>query len=291
MVRESTLMVGAINIAMHTPHSPARYVELFDKIYSMKKIVEAHGVHGALIGNLYRLQKDSPEDGLIGEFYQFIQLDPNEPWFDLESKDEASEDDIQSIVIPEKLKPHLARFPFVFFPKGHRLYIQLKSKNRSFGVKTAAKVMEALLVDQRLEEFGPIEVTVEPDRNSVASIFEIPYIHQLKIELVRPNPDDHQDAERRLLDRLQNQGAKKMVVALSSSRSTTLEPDEETKTLARVAASNGYVYASGHDASDHPVERSTKDSPWVERPVYDSQLQTSNDVLYETAAQMHVQLA
>jgi Domain of unknown function (DUF4747) len=290
MARESFIPIGALNIAMHAPHSPARYVELFRRLYSMKKIVNARGVNGALIGNLYPLRKGQPEDGLTGEFYQFIQLDAEEPWFDLLSKNEASDDDRQAIVIPDNLKPHLARFSFIFFPKGHRLYIQLKNKNRSFGIQTASIVMKGLLADQSLEVYGPIEVTVEPEVDSVASIFKIPYIHELKIELVRPNPDDHQDAERELLERLEKQQAKKMTVSLTSSRSESLKPDEDTKILAKVAASNGYVYASGRDSSDQPIVRSTREMPWIEHAVYDSNLQSANEVLYQTAAQMHKQI-
>lgn len=290
MARESFIPIGALNIAMHAPHSPAKYVELFRRLYSMKKIVNARGVTGALIGNLYPLRKGQPEDGLTGEFYQFIQLDTDEPWFDLLSKNEASDDDRQAIVIPDNLKPHLARFSFIFFPKGHRLYIQLKHKNRSFGIQTASIVIKGLLADQSLEAYGPIEVTVEPEVDSVASIFKIPNIHELKIELVRPNPDDHQEAERELLERLEKQQAKKMTVSLISSRSESLTPDEDTKTLAKVAASNGYVYASGRDSNEQPIVRSTRQMPWVEHAVYDSNLQSANEVLYQTAARMHKQI-
>ncbi len=291
VARESYIPIGVLNIAMEEPHSPARYVQLFRKLYSMRKIVDARGVNGALIGNLHNLRREDPEAGLTGEFYQFIQLDINEPWFDLESRDAASPDDIQSIVIPEKLKPHLARFSFIFFPKGHRLYIQLKSKNRTFGIRTAASVIKALLTDKRVNDFGTIEVTIEPDQESVAAIFKIPHIHQLRIELLRPNPDDHQEAERKLLDRLQKQGAKKMLVALSSGPASTIQPDEETKFLAKVAASNGYVFASGRDYADHPVERSTRETPWIENAVYDADLKTANDVLFDTAREMHARVA
>ena len=275
---------------MHTPHSPSRYVQLFRRLYSLRRIVTARGVTGAIIGNLYPLHRDRPEEGLAGEFYQFIKLDPNEPWFDLESKDEASPDDIETIVIPEKLKPHLARFSFVFFPKGHRLYVRLKNGNRRFGIQTASAVVKRLLEDPRLVEFWSEEVTIEPDKNTIASIFRIPYLRQLRIELVRPNPDDHHDAEKRLLERLQNQGARKMILALNSGRGDTLSPDEETKTLARVAASNGFVVATGRDAFDQPVEESTRDKPWIEPLTFYSDLQTAEDALLEAACQMHAEL-
>ena len=76
MARESRFPVGVINIAMHAPHSPARYTQLLRRLYSLRQIVTARGVTGAVIGTLYSLDRDNPEIGLSGEFYQFIQLDP-----------------------------------------------------------------------------------------------------------------------------------------------------------------------------------------------------------------------
>lgn len=290
MARESTIHIGVINIAMHSPHSAMRYVELFEALYQRRKIIGTRGTTGTLIGALHPINRDNPEQGLNGEFYQFIHLDPNEPWFDLDNNEEATQDEVNGIEIPEHLKPHLARFPFVFFPNGHRLYIQLKNKHRSFGVQSAAKVMTALLADSYLSNFGQIEVTIQPDLDSVNTIFRIPTLHHLKIELVRPNPDDHDDAERRLLERLENQGASKMVVTLSAPRYQSLSPDVDTRTLATVAASNGYVYAVGRDDSNTKIELSTKQFPLTERFRYDSEVQTANDALIQKAREIHTEI-
>jgi hypothetical protein len=115
-------------------------------------------------------------------------------------------------------------------------------------------------------------------------------MHHLIIELVRPNPDDHDDVEKRLLERLEKQGAKKMQVTLSSPRNGVLTPDEDTKILARVAASNGHVSVSGKDAHNQPVNRSTVNAPWIESFPYNPDLQLSNDVLLTVANKMHGQL-
>ncbi|MFZ6727401.1 DUF4747 family protein [Undibacterium sp. MH2W] len=283
MVKESVVHICAINIAMHNPHSADRYVRLFNKIFSLKKIIPTRGLNGVLMGSLRELVKDEPWKGLTGEFYQFIQLDSNEPWFDLDSKDEASTDDLKKIVIPEKLKPHLARFVFIFFPREHRLFVQVKSGSRSLGPATVKAVMERLLADDNLEEFGTIEVTVIPEFDSVDKIFALPYLRTIKIELVRPNPDDHDEAERLLLERLISQNAKKMTVELNSNRTMQLTPDDQTKVLAKVASTNGSVVATGKDNHGKSVKISTVDTPLLERIYYSTAIQTMHAAFYEAA--------
>jgi len=279
--------VGVLNISMEAPHSPERYVQLLETIHSLRRIVSARGTTGAIIGSLWPINKNSPEDGLSGEFYTFIQLNPGESWFDIEKKDEASADDRKEINIPDKLKPHLARFPFVFFPKGHRLYLRLETeKKRKFGVKAAQAVIRRLLVSKEIAKFGKIEVTVEPDKNVLQEIFEIRELNSLKIELVRPNPDDHGSMEKRLLDRLNAQNSAKMTVTLSAAGSDGLKPDEEMKGLAQVAASNGYVHGRGRNAAGQIINMSTRNDPWIEYFDHDANIQTEEMSLQDAAARM-----
>jgi hypothetical protein len=145
------------------PHSPEKYIELIRTTYKLRRIVSSRGVHGALIGSLYPLDKLNPLNGLTGEIYRFIQLDPNEPWFNVQNNEAAKEDELKEIKIPDHLKPHLARFSFVFFPRGHRFYIELRRNGKTIGPSTVSAIMKALLSDAKLEIFGDIEVTVEPD--------------------------------------------------------------------------------------------------------------------------------
>lgn len=290
MTRDSRIDIGILNIAMHTPHSPADYVRLISETYRSKHMVASRGINSALIGALDYVEQNEPIKGITGEIYRFVDLDPNEPWFNVTNKKEASEDEVKKISIPDHLKPHLARFSFVFFPVGHRLYLEMKNHGKSISLLAAAAIFEALLSDNKsLEKFGPVEVTVIPHHDALKNIFRIPFIHQLKIELVRPNPDDHEEEEKKLLLRLEKNRAKTMQVTLKSSRSESLIPDAEIKTLAKVAASNGYVCASGRDSSDEPITRSTKDYPWIERVTYNPDLQARNEVLLQAAARMYHQ--
>lgn len=283
MARKHSVPIGVLNIAMHTPHSDARYVELIQALYRLGKPIRTRGTSGALLGKLYAESESRSEDAIIGEFYTFLYLDPNEPWFNLQRNEEAIDDELNELKIPPYLKPHLARFLFVFLAEGHRMYIQLRNGKRSLSIKAAALAIKTLLADERMDNFGTVEVTVEPARNSVQKILDMDFLHSLRIELVRPNPDDHQDDEKRLLEELSNRHARKMKYELTSERHEPLEVDEEIKTLARVASSNGYVMGSGRDVNDAPVELSTRDTPFIERPTFDPKEYTLKRFILEQA--------
>ena len=290
MPKTSFFPVGAINIAMHSPHSVDQYVALFKKMYQLKRIIPIRATTGVMIGNLTSRVKDKPEEGLSGEFYHFLFLEPGEPWFDVDRKDQASEEERLAIKIPDNLKPHLARFSFIFFPKGHRLYVQLKTENRSFGIKNVAKMLSILVKDESLGTFPHIEINTEPDSEVLEQILKMPYLRHLQIDLVRPNPDDHEEAGRKMLERLERQNAKKIVVRLDAVSGGALIPDAKTKTLAKIAASNGHVSGAGLDASLIPVNYSTKETPYIEQATYDPDVQTMNDALYYLAMQMHASI-
>jgi hypothetical protein len=283
MARRHSVPIGVLNIAMHAPHSKARYLELIKALYRLGKPIRTRGTSGALLGKLYAESETEFEDAAIGELYTFLYLDPNEPWFNLQRNEEAVDDELHELKIPAYLKPHLARFLFVFLTDSHRMFIQLKTSQRSLSVNAAALAMKTLLADERMKDFGTVEVTVEPARNTVQKILDMVFLHSLRIELVRPNPDDHQDDEKRLLEELSKRHARKMKYELTSERHEPLQVDEEIKTLARVASSNGYVMGSGRDRNDTPVELSTRDTPFIERPTYDPKESTLKQFLLDQA--------
>ncbi|WP_449427207.1 DUF4747 family protein [Rhodanobacter umsongensis] len=287
MTHERKVPISALNIAMHEPHSPQAYVDLMLGLYAMRRIVNVRTLTGVLIGSMYPFDRRHPDRGLTGEIYQFTNLDRSEPWFDVNALDEASEDDVKDIKIPDHLKPHLARFNYVFFPHGHRFYVQTRNKNRTLGVQSVLKFFRLLLSDESAPQSPPIEVTVEPDRDTIAQILKIKYLKRLEITLVRPNPDDLSVAEKRLLKKLSHQGARQMDVRLHADSSQNLEPDVETVTLAKVAASNGAVVGSGRDAANNPVLMSTVDQPWKEVAHFDEDVQTEKAAIIAKAQEMH----
>lgn len=239
---------------------------------------------------MYPLEKNHLDRGLTGKIYQFTNLDRSEPWFDVNTLDEASEQDVKEIKIPEHLKPHLARFSYVFFPHGHRLYVQTRNKNRTLGIQSAQKFFRLLMASKSAPATPPVEVTVEPERDTIAQILRIKYLKRLEISLVRPNPGDLDAAEKRLLRKLSRQDARQMDVKLYADSNNDLDPDEETIILAKVAASNGAVVGRGRDAANNAVMMSTVDQPWREVAHFDEDVQTEQAAMIAKSKEMHEQL-
>lgn len=104
-----SISIAALNIAMHKPHSPERYVSMMREAHSLRYLVRQGSLKCAMIGSLYTDDKENPEEGLHGELYLFIKLDPSEPWFNVETKEPASAEDVEAISIPTHLLPHLRR--------------------------------------------------------------------------------------------------------------------------------------------------------------------------------------
>ncbi|RFQ09639.1 DUF4747 family protein, partial [Pseudomonas sp. ATCC 13867] len=49
-----------------------------------------------------------------GELYKFLKLDAAEAWFNLRDMDEATNEDVAELVIPEHLKPHFQTISVYF---------------------------------------------------------------------------------------------------------------------------------------------------------------------------------
>jgi Domain of unknown function (DUF4747) len=284
MQRTRSITVSCLNIAMHTPHSKQRYVELLASAFSSRRMVRLGSVHGGMIGSLYGVGSENEEKELNGELYRFLKLDPTEPWFNSQTKEAASPNDLETLSIPNHLLPHLQKIPFIFKPATHRFYLVSKDRKNNLSAGAAKQLLEGLFNHLVAEgKFPPVEITVEPDRNALEEIFNLKSLEHLAIELVPPNPDDGEEIEKRLKDKLKKQNVRKQTVLLDAERNQSIKPDEETVALAKVAASNGKVTASGHDATGVKQELSTVDRPMRELVLHDPNVETLFDALRRTS--------
>ncbi|MEX8511159.1 MAG: DUF4747 family protein [Leptothrix ochracea] len=280
MERTRTITVSCLNLAMHSPHSRKRYVELLSTAFSAKRMVRLGSVHGGMIGSLYGTASASAEKELTGELYRFLKLDPDEPWFNAQTKAAASPGDLEALSIPQHLLPHLQRIPFLFKPGTHRLYLISKDRKDSLSPSAAKQLLDGVFQPLTSEGlFPPVEITVEPAKDALDEILSLKSLEHLVIELVPPNPDDGDDIEKSWKERLKKQNVRKQTVQLDSERNQTIKPDAATVALAKVAASNGKVTASGHDAAGVKQDLSTIDKPLRERVLHDPNVETLFDAL------------
>jgi hypothetical protein len=79
---------------------------------------------------------------------------------------------------------------------------------------------------------------------------------------MRPNPDDLGDDFRRVMDSLEDEGARSQKIEkIKAAKTPTLIPNADTKKLAVIASTNGYVSGEGKDESGTPVFESTEEHP------------------------------
>lgn len=286
MSRTRIIRIAALNVAMHEPHSAERYVSMLKDAYALRYMVRHGELHGAMLGSLYLEDPEEPTKGLNGELYRFVKLDPEEPWFNAETREMATDDDIGDIRIPGHLLPHLQRIAFVFKPDAHELWFISHDRKNHLGPQAARSLFQKLFDHLSvLREYPQIEVTVIPEAESLEHMLAIPTLERLVIDLKRPNADDGANEEQRLLRKLERQHAQRMRTELVATKNDSIQPDAETRSLAEVAARNGNVTVIGRDAAGLRIEDSTEERPLIESVLVDPNLETEMDVLKRVSGQ------
>lgn len=285
MARESrSIRISALNVAMHKPHSPQLYMNLFRDAQRLGTLIKLGELHGAILGTL-----DGPEEYirgavLTGEIYRFVQLDPSEPWFNLRTSDAASDDDMVSVSIPEHLLPHLQRISYVFRPDNHQLWFISQDRKDRLGPQTAVAFFQRLFDVVHTEgKCSQVEVTALPDIESLEKLLSLHKLERITIDLKRPNADDGDAEEARWLERLEKQGVKRQETVLVANAGESIKPDAETRSLAEVAARNGSVKVVGKDSGGLRVVESTVAKPMVLTRFVNSSIETGMDVLKRTS--------
>ncbi|WP_158072281.1 DUF4747 family protein [Achromobacter xylosoxidans] len=280
MTRTRTFDVGGINLKVHTRHTASEYVELWRALYTMRGTV-LWGPQAMMIGEAQRLNPDDPESPIFGHIYKFLNINPNDPWFDIQKRKPATDEDISQVSIPDFLKPNLRFVPYLFLPKKHRLYLITKAGagvSDAMAASTAGRMLEKLTERERIvKRFGKVEINVLKNKKAVEDLLEWPVIKRLEIFIERPNALEDED-EQAILDRLEGMRAEsQQVVYKKATGVKTLVPDQRLKTLARAAADNGVVKVIGRNKQGVKDEASSKQFPLHETTTYEPSKMTLTD--------------
>ena len=171
------------------------------------------------------------------------------------------------------------------------LFYESYYTGHSLGHSHALKLLRGIFDDALVvEKFGEIDVTTIPSKERLNEAMKIPQMDRLHMVINRPNADSLADAEQRVLRRLSAQNARRQTEELVAISGESIEPDEDTKTLARIASRNGEVTVKGKDREDHPVTYSTKNHPWDEKAYYDPETQTAFNTFSDNAEQSYAKL-
>lgn len=277
------LVLSVINITLPEPHTPQRYIKAMRDAYARQLVVKVRGDFAGMIGSLRQDEMDTSI--LHGEFYKFLDLQAESGWFDLRQLRPAKPDELAAIQIPEHLRPHFQFLPFVFYANCHRLVMVSRDGEDVITPAQAARVLKGAL---RAAGEQP-EVTVEPQREVLEEILTMPRLRKLTLTIVPPNTDGLGEAERQLVEQMRDQNARRLLVELGSRDAGGLRPDERTRTLARIAQSNGKVEAKGGERGKIQTV-STTDHPLEDKATYDPNVEERRAVLLSRARSLLVRL-
>lgn len=271
---------------MPAPHNAQRYIDLFQRAYFMKRPINLRGDFAGMIGGC-RVEEQNDSYVVKGEFYKFFDLKLDGQWFNTLEQKPAEDTELAEIHIPDYLKPHFQIFPFIFLPASHRLFFITKDQQENFSPGQAQKMLSVIFEDLMLvREFGEIEITIEPSTETLQRIFSMPRLKNLHIEVTPPNPDDHEEAELKLFNRMGALGADKQVLELSSKKPSGLHLDADIKTLAEIAQSNGKVCGRGEDETGQTISVSTAEHPFLEKVEFNPTTQPRSEALFSKALEL-----
>ena len=214
----------------------------------------------------------------------FTEVDLTKPVFNIKSKKQAEESDVLQIKWPEHLRPEHQKSEFMILPSSHRMFFDVGS----LGPFSARKLMETLLNASVVRKSNyPVEVLLEQDEDELEKILSLKELRTLDIVVTRPNPDVMGGQfEKQFKDQMKNQKARKFTSSLEAEEGKSLEPNEDTKKLAQVALSDGFVVGKGRNKAGRAVTVSTESHPLREIVFYDPKEQNSLDALFDVATKL-----
>lgn len=261
MPRNSKVEVAGVNIRI-PKEADRNYTALIETIRDVRRGVRVFGHSYVAISHF-----DSREG--VGIFSKYTEIDVDGDWFDLEDFDSASEDDLDSIVIPENLRPNLDQFYFKIDADIHVLGFEKYGDSRSLSTRSIEKYFEESLTwPEVVNRFGRVEADIIKSYGEVERLLELPELKELKLTIRRPNPDDVGDGLAELIEeRLREQNGDEYEEVLKARGKRSLKPNARTKALARVAAENGDVKAKSL-VDGVMVPHETDESPLTEVRTY-----------------------
>ncbi len=257
MPRRVKCEVGGLNVRVH-PHDNDQYRELFRMLFDLRSIIPIRGDRSGLITSLRRI--GDHDDYVDGVLTTFLEFDVEGPWFDTDTMEEASDNELQKVVIPDHLRPNARQFHFRFYFEKHELIFELYGQGDRLTHQSALAFFRGLFDEKSVaNRFGDVKVTIIQSRGSIDTIFAIPRITDLEIYIEKPNSDlwggDFEDQAEEHLD---DKNARSMRVDYKSERGGGITRDEDLDALIRASIRNGKTIAKGYGANGHEVVTTSK---------------------------------
>lgn len=255
--------VAALNVVA-SPHPKGIYLRLFQ--YAAGKEIPLWGSDRAKITEPREM--DDKPNYFFGEILIWARIDTETPWLNTDTDTEATEEEMEAVVeaLPGNLEPNLRTFTYILNQTDHIVLLEIKNEAGQRLSPKRAKRMFDRLFEELPAELPEVDVTVIPEEETLERIFAIKRLQKLEIFIKRPNPDDLGDDFKRIMDALEQEGARSQKIEKTkAAKKPTLTPNDDTKKLAIIASTNGYVSGKGKDESGATVFESTEEHPKIRK--------------------------
>lgn len=263
MARLSKLTVSGLNVRI-VDSDQRDYVGLFEAIMRTRRSAQVRGTDHLLMTSFGPIASATGAIRFGGAIGKYTDIPEDSAWLDTQSLTVADDDKMDSIIIPDTLKPNYQAFHFALFPEDHIIVFESYSLSKALSPRSVEKWLKLVTSQSAItSQFGTIEVNIVPDYDVLETIISSQTLRQINILIEMPNPDDYNlEVFRNAEERLRSLNAKTEELTYTAQPSEFLTLDDETKELAKVAAENGHVDARIKDGSvvtplsttSHPLE-------------------------------------
>lgn len=267
MARRIKISVGIVNIRLH-PHSPEIYTNFIHDVYRQKQPINIHGDRYAMISMIDRSGEDGHE--VSGIITTFTRIETDGAWFDAANLQEATDNQVSKINIPDNLYPNASSFFFVFDTKEHKIYVQQYSKGKQITpnslLRFFRKVSDQLEI---LQKYNSAKVSIVQSTEGLDELFNLKKINEIKITILKPNSDIFaDDFEAKVEAHLAETHAQKLILTYDAEPGQSIVPGKEIRAVSNAALENGSVQVKGRDEKG-AVTRSTEEFPKLLQDTYD----------------------
>lgn len=270
MPRRQKMEVGGLNIRLH-PHSDDRYRQLFKEMFKARVVAKVHGDRYGMVTSLSKI--DDETDVVHGVLSTFLKIDTDGGWFNTATLKEASDEDLETLSIPENLRPNVKIYRFYFDVKSHKIAFEHYSDGNTFTHSSAQKFFDNLFRNKSLRsKFGDVKVSIIQQRGGMEKIFSIPRITDIDIFIAKPNSDIwDEDFE----EQLESKNARSMRIQFKAERGQGIKRDKALEMLIRASLENGHTEAKGYGANGHETV-STESYPKIVQDHYEEDTSPSS---------------
>ncbi|WP_084457856.1 DUF4747 family protein [Desulfocurvus vexinensis] len=256
MAKKKKLTVAVANVTLEPPHSPERYFQLIEAVISKEKPIAGK------IGGDSRLMLDyyASHDAVVsGAFARFTYIDPGSPWWDSRNRKAILNEKGQPVPqVREGIGPNLKQVNFIFMLDGHRVVFDVRNISPGGFLKGLMGIFSDPFI---ANEFGPVNVTIEPEHDAIDKILAVPNKRKIYIKFSMPNGDVPSLLEEDILRRYREMDLGSTEQTYTALSGMDLKVDKEIDAKMKIASQNGFATVSGRDESHKRVVMSTKDYP------------------------------